>query len=188
VLSLVLVAIALIILLVPAHLLGAPWNLSLAAYIRGASGDLSITSMMLLLFTWTGWPTFRIARFTPATIAWIALVFYPFALGFTMFDPYAWGYQSIIFVTAILLIATVLFFTKHFWEALILSLAVIAWSIHWHESTNLWDYLLDPFLAIWAIILSMRWMIWGRPKPRGYPEWTIDSRIMARSKRDRMFG
>jgi len=33
----------------------------------------------------------------------------------------------------------------------IIAIAIIAWSAHWHESANLWDYLLDPFLAIWAI-------------------------------------
>ena len=33
-----------------------------------------------------------------------------------------------------------------------IAIAIIAWSVHWHESANLWDYVLDPFLAIWAIV------------------------------------
>ena len=31
-----------------------------------------------------------------------------------------------------------------------IAIAIIAWAAHWHESANLWDYVLDPFLAIWA--------------------------------------
>jgi hypothetical protein len=95
------------------------------------------------------------ARNTPlgfkVPIALIAIVFYPLALGFGMVDPYAWGYGSLS-----LLIASILFaimcglagWTKGVW---IFSLAMIAWAAQWHESTNLWDYLLDPFLAIWAL-------------------------------------
>jgi hypothetical protein len=32
---------------------------------------------------------------------------------------------------------------------------MIAWAAHWHESANLWDYLLDPFLAIWALFATL---------------------------------
>ena len=35
--------------------------------------------------------------------------------------------------------------------ALCMALAVAAWSGDWYESLNLWDYLLDPWLAIYAI-------------------------------------
>ena len=37
--------------------------------------------------------------------------------------------------------------TKGVW---IIALAILAWVGHWYESTNLWDYVLDPLLAIWA--------------------------------------
>jgi len=118
----------------------------------------------------------------------VAILFYPFALGLTFFDPYAWGYHSNIFAGTVLLVAAMCFFTKHSWEALMLSIAVIAWSIHWHESINLWDYLLDPFLAAWAIGLSIRWVIWGRPQSNDAGGWNMDSSLMARRKRGRMFG
>ena len=81
-----------------------------------------------------------------------------------------------------------LFRSRKSWETLIVSLAVIAWSIHWHESTNLWDYLLDPFLAVWAIIISIRWILWGRPEPRSDSDWSIDASVMSRRKGGRMFG
>ena len=182
------VTIASLVLLAPFAAIGAPWNLPFAAYIRGVTGDLSILSLLLILFTWSGWSAFRIASVTPILIAVIAILFYPFALGLTFFDPYAWGYHSSVFAGTVLLIAAIYFFAKHSWEALMLSIAVIAWSIHWHESNNLWDYLLDPFLAAWAIGLSIRWMIWGRPQADDGDGWGIDASLMARRKRGRMFG
>jgi hypothetical protein len=182
------VIIASLVLLAPFPAIGAPWNLPFAAYIRGVTGDLSILSLLLVIFTWSGFKTFRIASVTPILIAVVAILFYPFALGFTLFDPYAWGYHSSIFAGSVLLVAVIYFFTKHSWEALMLSIAVIAWSIHWHESINLWDYLLDPFLTAWAIGLSIRWMIWGRPQVDDANGWSVDANLMARRKRGRMFG
>jgi len=182
------VIIASLILLVPFAAIGASWNLPFAAYIRGVTGDLSILSLMLIICSWSGMNAFRIASITPILIAVVAILFYPFALGFTMFDPYAWGYHSSIFVGTVLLVAAIYFFAKHSWEALMISIAVIAWSIHWHESINLWDYLLDPFLAAWAIGLSIRWVIWGRPQVDDASEWSMDARLMSRRKRGRMFG
>jgi hypothetical protein len=175
------------LLMIPFHEIGAPWSLPFVAYIRGVTGDLSVISTMLILFTWSSWSSCRLSSATPFIIAFVSILFYPFALGFTMFDPYAWGYSSIIFVSAVIVVAFLLFFTKQSWEALMVSLAVIAWSIHWHESTNLWDYLLDPFLAVWAIVISIRWLVWGRPEPVTYSAWDIDSSVLARRKRGRMF-
>lgn len=175
------------ILMIPFNQFGAPWSLPFVAYIRGVTGDLSMISAMLILFTWTSWPGCRLSNTTPLIIALLSILFYPFALGFTMFDPYAWGYGSIMFVSA-LVIAAILFFTmKQSWEALIVSGALIAWSIHWHESNNLWDYLLDPFLAVWAIVICIRWMIWGRPELVTYSAWDVDSSVLARRKRRGMF-
>ena len=81
----------------------------------------------------------------------IALAFYPFALGLGMIDPYAWGYASIAFLIAVLVFAVICGLANWSKGVWIIGLAIIAWTVHWHESANLWDYLLDPFLAIWAI-------------------------------------
>jgi hypothetical protein len=176
-----------VLLLLPLNNLGASWDLPLVAYIRGVSGELSIITMMLIIFTWSSWPSCRLSSATPIVIALASILFYPFALGLTMFDPYSWGYGSIIFVVAVIMMALLFFFTKRSWEALMISLAVIAWSIHWHESTNLWDYLLDPFLAVWAIIVSIRWIVWGRQEPHTYSAWDIDSSVLARRKQGKFF-
>jgi hypothetical protein len=131
--------------------LGMSLELPLSAYVRGVTGELSIVTMLLL---WSS--VLPSAKNIPlgfkVSVAVIAMLFYPLALGLGMLDPYAWGYGSIG-----LLIATIFFavvcglagWTKGVW---ILSFAIIAWATHWHESSNLWDYLLDPFLAIWTLL------------------------------------
>lgn len=131
--------------------LGMSLELPLSAYVRGVTGDLSMVTMLLLWGALLPSPKKTPLGFK-APIALIAIIFYPLALGLGMLDPYAWGYGSIG-----LLICAVVFailcglagWTKGVW---ILSVAIIAWAAHWHESANLWDYLLDPFLAIWALL------------------------------------
>jgi hypothetical protein len=125
-------------------------NLPLVAYVRGITGDLSIVLTLLL---WSSLLPSQQA--TPLVfkfaLAIIALSFYPFALGIGMIDPYAWGYGSIAFLAAVLFFALVCGLANWSKGVWIIAVAIIAWSAHWHESANLWDYLLDPFLAIWAI-------------------------------------
>ena len=134
--------------------LGLSLELPLSAYVRGVTGDLSIVSMLLL---WSSILPF--AKKTPlgfkVPVVLMAILFYPLALGFGMFDPYAWGYGSIGLLISVILFATfcgLAAWTKGVW---IFSIAMIAWVAHWHESANLWDYLLDPFLAIWALFATL---------------------------------
>jgi len=134
--------------------LGFGMELPLAAYVRGVTGDLSIVTLLML---WTS--ALLSARPTPIlfkfVIVLLALSFYPFALGLGMIDPYAWGYGSIAFFIGVLTFALVcglLNWVKGVW---IIAIAIIAWAAHWHESANLWDYLLDPFLVIWALLAPL---------------------------------
>jgi len=147
-------AIRLVLLLLLANLffwpLGMSFELPLSAYVRGVTGDLSIVTLLLL---WSSMlPSVKKTSLGfKVPLALIAIVFYPLALGFGMMDPYAWGYGSIGLLIAVVLFAIICGlagWTKGVW---ILSFAIIAWAAHWHESANLWDYLLDPFLAIWAL-------------------------------------
>ena len=134
--------------------LGFGMELPLAAYVRGVTGDLSIVTLLLL---WTS--ALLSAKPTPIlfkfAIVLLALSFYPFALGLGMIDPYAWGYGSIAFFIGVLTFALVcglLNWVKGVW---IIAIAIIAWAAHWHESANLWDYLLDPFLVVWALLAPL---------------------------------
>jgi hypothetical protein len=154
----------------PIFTLFSPLELPLAAYVRGFTGDLSITAMLLL---WT-------AYFSPKEIhvplvmrLWIALVaiaFYPFALGIGMLDPYAWGYGSIALLAAVIATALIAWLAGSNRIAIILALAVLAWAVGWHESTNLWDYILDPFLGLWAIgsLIRSAWRARAARAQTGY--------------------
>jgi hypothetical protein len=131
-------------------------GLPLAAYVRGATGDLSIT---MLIIIWRAllrpyWPTPQLTRSHQhllLLIAACAIIFYPMTLGMSMFDPYRLGYGSVALLGSVLLVASLAWLEKSYLISLCLSLAVLAWSMGWYESNNLWDYLLDPLLAAYAI-------------------------------------
>ena len=130
--------------------LGLGMALPLAGYVRGIVGDLSLV-FTLLLWSSVMLPSRPVPVSFKFSVVLISLMFYPLALGLGMLDPYAWGYGSLGMLVVVLLIALVfglLGWTKGVW---IIALAIIAWAGHWHESTNLWDYVLDPLLAIWAV-------------------------------------
>ena len=131
-------------------------GLPLAAYVRGWIGDLSITSLVLLLIAilrpLCGCPSSDIEAKTALfiLIAFAALGLYPMALGIGYFDPYRLGYGNPWFMGGLLLVALAACFRQIPLAAFSIALAVLAWSIGWYESSNLWDYLLDPLLAIYA--------------------------------------
>lgn len=130
--------------------LGLNLELPLSAYVRGVIGDLSTVSVLLLLSA-----LFVRNQSVPwivkVAIGLVGLCFYPFALGLGMFDPYGWGYSSVALLIAVLVFALLCAIAKWNRGAWIIGLAIIAWGMQWHESTNLWDYLIDPILVVWAI-------------------------------------
>jgi hypothetical protein len=140
----------------PVFTLFTPLELPLAAYVRGFTGELSITSMLLL---WTAYFSPKEIHIPVVMKVWIALVaiaFYPFALGVSMLDPYAWGYGSIALLVGVLITALIAWLAGSNRIAIILAVAILAWTVGWHESANLWDYILDPFLGLWAIASLIR--------------------------------
>ena len=131
--------------------IGLSLELPLAAYVRGVTGDLSVI-LTLLLWSSVLLPSRPVPLGFRFALSIIAILFYPLALGFGMLDPYAWGYGSLGLLLAIVLFALVcglLGWTKGVW---VIAIAIVAWAGHWHESTNLWDYVLDPLLCLWALI------------------------------------
>ena len=156
----------------------APFGtLPVAAVVRGATGDLSITTLILLgsviLRCLTGWPpqdpSGRFALL--AFIAALALALYPLALGVGMFDPYRLGYGSPWLLGALWAIALAAWFRRLNLVAVCLALATLAWTVRWYESNTLWDYLLDPLVSFYALgylvlrgaIRILRWLQSSRP-------------------------
>ena len=93
---------------------------------------------------------------TLRAIAIAAVLFYPFALGLSMFDPYRLGYGNLWFMAVLLGLAIWSSLRYSTLLALCIALAVAAWSIGWYESPNLWDYLFDPWLAIYALAVQAK--------------------------------
>lgn len=130
--------------------------LPLAGYLRGAIGDLSITSLALLfaalLHSLRGGPTLPGRNELLLLAIFTAIGFYPLALGWGDFDPYRLGYGSYWLLASLLGLA--LLAVLRGWPAIALTIAlsILAWSAGWYESANLWDYLLDPLVSIYAAV------------------------------------
>jgi TctA family transporter len=85
-----------------------------------------------------------------------ALALYPLALGIGAKDPYRLGYGDPWFLLVLLAIALAAISRRLPVVALVVPLAVLAWGVGWYESTNLWDYLLDPLVAIYGVGVLMK--------------------------------
>ena len=129
-------------------------------YFRGIFNDLSISSIILISYFIS---TFRHSRIqTASTLNIIALAgvcFYPLALGFGPIDPYAWGYFNnlhgytvpLIFIMSLLGLISYAFYKKDLMLLICLVSSIIAFQLGLLESQNLWDYLLDPVIWIFAL-------------------------------------
>lgn len=144
--SLVLVAVALTLLPLGTCPLGG-WVMTLLP-------NVSIPWIFLLLDA--AWRSLGGGGFLPARSwrsGWIygallGFLLYPAALGLGGWDPYAWGWDSTwLFVPFLLLSLCLLLKNDPF--GLVLAAGVAAYNLRILESTNLWDYLLDPIF--WTV-------------------------------------
>jgi len=133
-------------------------DLSAAAYVRGVTGDLSMTTLVLAGAACVAQLTGRtvIAPRDLRALFWLvasgAAFLYPFALGWTRFDSYALGYGSIEFVTALLLVTLAAWHFRRNVVVLIVIAAALSYLVGAYDSRNLWDYLIDPLAALYALV------------------------------------
>jgi len=137
-------------------------GLSLAGYVRGVVGDLSITTVVMLLlgigsrvFHWQAVSGKEIIALCGLVVLCGAF-FYPMALGATAYDPYRMGYGSYGLPTTLLLLGLAAWWQRLFLITFCITLAMLAYSVEWYASTNLWDYLLDPVLVVASLLYLMR--------------------------------
>jgi hypothetical protein len=136
------------------------WGVSLAGFVRGMTGDPGFPTLVVLaldlVLSLSGRTLVeeqnRSAMLKAVAIA--AVLFYPFALGLGMFDPYRLGFGNLWFMALLLGLAVWASLRYSTLLAMCIALAVAAWSVGWYESPNLWDYLLDPWLAVYAIVVQ----------------------------------
>jgi hypothetical protein len=151
----------------------------LAGYFRGVGGDLSLTTLVLLLRALLqhvrgaepveAQATFALRLLVSAG----GLVLYPLALGLGAWDPYRLGYGDPWFLSALLAIALTALFLDLPLVTPCIALGVLAWGLEAYESRNLWDYLLDPLVFAWA--LSTLLLRGARVLVRGHGRATDES-------------
>ena len=136
--------------------------LPLLAYVRGISSDLSITLVALvgvglcrrLLALSPVARREKLALYRVISLA--ALFLYPTALGWGDWDSYRSGWGSWGQGAALLFLSLLGWFQGLRLLPLLVGLALLAWSAGLMESGNLWDYLLDPWLAGVAIFQCLK--------------------------------
>lgn len=149
-------------------------GLPVVAYLRAVTEDLSITALVLtggvfmraLAPGWTvAWRDLTVLR---VLVIVGALLLYPMALGATPLDSYRWGYANPWFVATLLVIALAALRAGLRLTVVCLSLAVLGYGLGVYESRNLWNYLIDPFVAIQCALAlplgALRRLLRGSPR------------------------
>jgi hypothetical protein len=130
--------------------------LPLAGVVRGVLGDLSVTTLVLLLFHLArdvrggDPPDPRRTLALQALLAFAGVVLYPLAVGLGAWDPYRLGYGNPWFLAILLAVALGALALDVPLATVCAALGVLAWSLGACESRNLWDYLIDPLVFAWA--------------------------------------
>lgn len=132
-------------------------SLSLAAWLRTYTDDLAVTSLLLL--GWVGLVRLRLATPLTRTFRWqilalfaaLALFLYPATLGLTYFDPYRLGYAAGPLLAGLALITLGLWLLGNHAGVVLLVVATLAYAFNLKPSNNYWDYLIDPFLALYCL-------------------------------------
>ena len=148
-------------------------DLRLIAYPGGVLGDLSITSQILLasvIVKQVPWIDILSARDRSSIFLAAAaggLVLYPLSSGLTMLDIYSLGFESTALLIGLAVLAVVGWYLRP-GAAIVIPVSVIAFNFGWLTSTNVWDYLLDPMLALFAwgwllIVFTSRTLSTARP-------------------------
>lgn len=146
-------------------------GISLALQVRTYIGDLSISSLVLL--SWATLCRFGLPGVSPrdrlaslALFAGLAVLLYPAALGLSYSDPYQLGFEARSMLLVLGLLSLVLILQRSWLGALALVLATLAFTLRLNASENYWDYLIDPYLALYSLgaLLSaaVRWLL-ARP-------------------------
>lgn len=149
-------------------------QLPVVAYVRGISADLSVTTVCLAILTLAQ----RLCRGNAierreklalyAAVAAAALLVYPSGLGWGNWDAYRLGWGGVPLWVGLAVVAIALLLVRVRSVPVVIAIALLAWSADLLESTNLWDYLFDPWLAAAALVqcsLAVGW-VWQQRRHR----------------------
>ena len=138
------------------------YDLPIVAYMRAVIGDLSITSLLVLcIFIASAYAGRQYLepvdkRWLTSAVLVCALIVYPLGLGLTMMDTYALGYGSLPLFTLLLASGIFLLWQQRYLLLTMLLVAIGAYLLTLLATTNLWDYLFDPWIAVVALTQKVR--------------------------------
>jgi type IV secretory pathway TrbD component len=131
-------------------------GMSMALQLRTYMGDLSISSVVLL--SWAVLSRFGLPALATqdrlvglGLFAGLAVLLYPAALGLSYSDPYQLGFEPRSMLLVIGLLCVILIVLRSWLGALALLLATAAFALRLNASENYWDYLIDPYLALYSL-------------------------------------
>lgn len=135
-------------------------GLTVAQWLRSVMGDLSVITFVILLNILLSRLIFINIinkldfNVLLSDIVLVGVVFYPLALGLGTLDPYRFGYAPVGMSVLLALLSAASWLRGLRGLAVVLVLPLLAFNLHLLESANLWDYLLDPVLMIYAVVQS----------------------------------
>ena len=132
------------------------------AYARGISSDLSISLVVIACLGMyqrlSGACLINSRERNAANFAFaaFALFLYPSALGWGDWDAYRLGWGAPGMWVALLAVSLACWGRGLRLLPMLMALGLLAWALGALESTNLWDYLIDPWLAVGAIFQCLK--------------------------------
>lgn len=134
-------------------------GLVVAGYVWGLIGDPSIATIALMSLVCIKQLTGREVCDDRNVGALLLLVLaggamlYPLALGLSPYDPYALGFGSWMLYSALLAVALAAWWLQLPLVVAWIVASALAYTFGMFESTNLWNYLLDPI----AVLIAIGW-------------------------------
>lgn len=161
--------LTLILGLISAGIVGIPvGGLPLARWLISLNANFSVTLTAILFCKVTGTAFgIRLLDGKALLTCWLfsviaGVMLYPMALGLGRWDPYQAGW-GVSWLFVVVYSATVVFLIMKDRFAMVMIAAIFAYNLHLLESTNLWDYLIDPFLVIFSCIALGRRLLQNVP-------------------------
>ena len=159
---------------------------SLALWVRGIEANFSIP-LLALLAARVVKNEFKVEVLdSKAYLAgWIfgaasAVALFPFALGLGKVDPYEWGWKfSPLFIAMAAVTSFLIWKQNRF--GIVLLMTILACHLRLLESSNYWNYLVDPVYAVVSIVALLNGLV-RRLSRRSARLWTATE---ARSKHAR---
>jgi len=149
-------------------------NTLIAEYIQGYFGNLSIPCIVLILLhslsKLSSQPIFQPEekRIAFLLITSAGCFLYPFTMGITLFDPYAFGYRPIGLGAVLCATALFAWWLEKYLIMTTILLCITIFMLHIGDSRNLWDYLIDPLIFLYATFWLINQIIFDRNKVKKY--------------------